>query len=510
MRLKQFSGKLLLIPVAVGTLLCSCMEPTDGKNTLTVDPESSFTYDINGNVSFFDSTLEEDKENDEKEFKKQIIINFNGAAKPTIEPAKTEGVEIVNSEKGEAHLIIKSSEKINYVLKGGSTEGSLMIFSQRKFKLTLNDLNLSNDAGVPAISSQTKKRCFIETVGTATIKDAQAYSLPEAYKIKDANGEYVLKDDGKSIACYDAKGAIFSEGEIIFCGNGTLNVEGRTKHAIASDQYVRLLSGTVNVTGSKKDGIHTNDAVLINGGKLNIENVGKLFYLHSNQYPNPYSSREMNGIQCEKGYIVIMDGEITIKSPGIGIYASKEEFSKSDVMAEKSFIFINGGKINIATNEKKGHGICSINHMIIKGGEINIQALGEAAKGLRTDCNNVEDEEEAEKGNITLTGGNINIFCVDKALDPEGKLNILGGTLYAIGGDCFTREQVLKGSKPCGIATFNSAITVGEEIYFEGTKISTVAKTLNKAYAVFVKDGLVAGATPEVKIGSQKVKADVK
>ena len=338
MRLKQFSGKLLLIPVAVGTLLCSCMEPTDEKNTLTVDPESSFTYDINGNVSFFDSTLEEDKENDEKEFKKQIIINFNGAAKPTIEPAKTEGVEIVNSEKGEAHLIIKSSEKINYVLKGGSTEGSLMIFSQRKFKLTLNDLNLSNDAGVPAISSQTKKRCFIETVGTATIKDAQAYSLPEAYKIKDANGEYVLKDDGKSIACYDAKGAIFSEGEIIFCGNGTLNVEGRTKHAIASDQYVRLLSGTVNVTGSKKDGIHTNDAVLINGGKLNIENVGKLFYLHSNQYPNPYSSREMNGIQCEKGYIVIKGGEIDITSPGIGIYASKEEFVEKDAMTEKSSI----------------------------------------------------------------------------------------------------------------------------------------------------------------------------
>ena len=68
----------------------------------------------------------------------------------------------------------------------------------------------------------------------------------------------------------------------------------------------------------------------------------------------------------------------------------------------------------------------------------------------------------------------------------------------------------LKGSKPCGIATFKSAITEGDGISFEGTEISTVAKTLNKAYAVFVKDGLVVGATPEVKIGSQKVEADVK
>ena len=500
MRLKQFSGKLLLIPVAVGTLLCSCMEPTDEKNTLTVEPESSFTYDINGNVSFFDSTLEEDKDNDEKEFKKKITINFDGAAKPTIEPAETEGVEIDNSEKGEDHLIIKSSEKINYVLKGESANGSLLIFSQKKFKLTLDNLKLSNDAGVPAISSQTKKRCFIESIGTSTVKDAQSYSLPEAYKIKDANGEYVLKDDGKSIACYDAKGAIFSEGEIIFCGNGTLNVEGRTKHAIASDQYVRLLSGTVNVTGSKKDGIHTNDAVLINGGELNISGI----------VTNPSEAvRKFNGIQCEKGYIVIKGGEIDITSPGIGIYASKEEFSKSDVMAEKSFIFINGGKINITTDEKKGHGICSMSHMIIKGGEINIKALGESAKGLRTDCNKVEDEKEAENGNITLTGGNINIFCVDKALDPEGKLNILGGTINAIGGDCFDREQVLKGSKPCGIAPFNSAITVGEEISFESKKVGTVLADLDKAYAVFTGDSLVAGATPEVKIGSQPANAKV-
>ena len=77
MRLKQFSGKLLLIPVAVGTLLCSCMEPTDEKNTLTVDPESSFTYDINGNVSFFDSTLEEDKDKSDADRAKKLGILKN-------------------------------------------------------------------------------------------------------------------------------------------------------------------------------------------------------------------------------------------------------------------------------------------------------------------------------------------------------------------------------------------------------------------------------------------------
>ncbi|MEE1291346.1 MAG: hypothetical protein UHW86_09990, partial [Spirochaetota bacterium] len=85
MRFTQFSKKLLFVPVAAGALLCSCMDATEETpNTLVAPEESSFTYDINGNVNFFDATYQEDLEYDEKEFKNTITINFNGSEAPAI------------------------------------------------------------------------------------------------------------------------------------------------------------------------------------------------------------------------------------------------------------------------------------------------------------------------------------------------------------------------------------------------------------------------------------------
>lgn len=502
MRLIQFSKKLLFVPVAAGALLCSCMEATEGeseKNTLTVDPESSFTYNINGNVNFFDSTEQEDSEYDEKEFKNEITIQFNGDKEPNIERngVSEEEVEITPYvDKGSAHLIIRAEKKVNYILKGTSESGSLLIFSEKKFKLTLDNLNLSNDSGLPAICSQTKKRCFIETKGTATIKDAEGdgnYSL---------GSEYVKAKIGEEVEFYDAKGAIFSEGELIFCGdeNSTLNIEGRNKHAIASDQYVRVKSGKINITKANKDGIHTNDAVLIYGGELNIENVGKLCELDPNAV-----SRKMNGIQCEKGYIVIKGGKITITSPGVGICADKEEFNKSDIMTEKSFIYIAGGEINIQTDDLKGHGISAKNHIIIRNGEINITAKGAEAKGIEADSNEkIATGDELEYGNITLADGTVNLFCTDKVVDPAGKFNIVGGTLNAIGGSEFTKDQVLGGSKAYAVASF-ADVKVGETIKINGKDAGIVATSLSTAKVVVIG----SGEKVPVEIGEKKADAVV-
>lgn len=497
MKLKHFSKNLFFIPIAAGALLCSCIasEDEDNKNTNTVDPESSFTYDVNGNVTFFDSTLQEDSEYDENEFKNTITINFNGTDKPRIDPESTEGVEITaNEEKGEAHLVIRSEKKINYIVKGSSTNGSLMIFSQKKFKLTLDNLNLFNDAGLPAISSQTKKRCFIEPIGTCTIADAEAHSLGSIYEKPE--GTYLDEED----KYYDAKGAIFSEGELIFVGSGTLNVTGNWKHAICSDQYVRINSSavTVNVKGAKKDGIHTNDAVLINDGTLNISGI-TIGIGDENA-----SKKKFNGIQCEKGYIVIKGGKINIESPGIGIMADKDDFSKDDDMTEKSFIYIDGGEINIETSEEKGHGISTNNHLIIKGDntKISIKALGTSAKGLETGVNIAESKSDEEKGQIVLAGGTVNLFSVGKVLDPKESVYIWGGTLNAVGGG--VASEKIKASQPCAIASFPAGVGANEKILFDGTNLGeTFVKLVGDVKVVVSNSTLAAGSKPTVSIGSK-------
>ena len=180
-------------------------------------------------------------------------------------------------------------------------------------------------------------------------------------------------------------------------------------------------------------------------------------------------------------------------------------------MTEKSFIYIAGGEIKIKTDDLKGHGISSKSHLIISGdAKIDITATGDGAKGIETDGN--EDyavEAEYERGDIVLAGGTVTIFSKDSVVDPSGKLNIVGGTLNAIGGSCFNRDQVEKGSKPCGIAGFDKAMKAGEEITVAGNKISTLRADLTTAKVVLINDTLKAGDEVEVKVGSQTAKAEV-
>jgi hypothetical protein len=213
----------------------------------------------------------------------------------------------------------------------------------------------------------------------------------------------------------------------------------------------------------------------------------------------------MNGIQCEKGYIVVKGGEIDITSLGYGIYANYDDFNKSDIMTEKSFIYIDGGKINIETTEAKGHGISAKNHIIIRNGEINIKAKGAEAKGIEADSNeDFATGDELEYGNITLAGGTVNLFCTDKVVDPAGKFNIVGGTLNAIGGSEFTKDQVLGGSKAYAVASF-ADVKAGEAIKINGKDAGIAGADLATAKVVVIG----SGEKVPVEIGTEKADAVV-
>lgn len=179
-----------------------------------------------------------------------ITINYNGTDAEIVNPYAFQGVSITKTG-GDVVVNSTSTSELTYQLTGTASSGSFKIYSDTKFVLNLNSVNITNNDGA-AINIQTGKKCTVNLTGSSALCDAASYTT--------VTGE-------------DQKGCFFSEGQIIFTGSGSLDVTGNYKHGICSDDYIDIQSGTVNIVKAANDGIRVNDYFLMTNGTLNTANT---------------------------------------------------------------------------------------------------------------------------------------------------------------------------------------------------------------------------------------------
>jgi hypothetical protein len=344
--------------------------------------------------------------------------------------------------------VASTATGVNYVLKGSTTSGTFKVASStKKYEVTLDGVSITNPTG-PAINLQSSKRSFmVATAGTTnSFADGKTYT---------------------TVANEDMKGCIFTEGQIIFSGTGAINVTGNYKHAICSDDYIRLRNGSnITVTAAAKDGIHANDAFIDGGGTLTITSAG-------------------DGIEVEEGGVTINSGLITINSVGDAI---KTSYDGTDTTITPN-IAINGGLLKLTTTGEKGQGVKSVGTLALTGGIIQATVSGAASKGLSSD------------GYMTISGGKLTAITSGAPIyednDLSGAAGIkCDGTLAISGGtvQCKSTGSGGKGISGDGIINISGGtvkiITTGTK-YTYNSSTDTSAKGIKADGNLTISGGAV-------------------
>lgn len=307
-----------------------------------------------------------------------IYIVYNGNSVTITNPLSSAGVTITDSA---AHVNVVTTagiSDITYHLSGSTADGFFNISSDKRFNLSLEGVSIMSTTGA-AINSVIDKKMTVSINGTNYLKDC---------------------------ATGTQKAALYSKGQVFFYGNGTLTVEGQTKHAISSGDYIEIYGGNIVVTSAVSDGLH-GDYIRMHGGSVTV------------------SGTTGDGLDGDTGFIEINGGTLNIT------------VATADTKAVKcdSVLTINGGNITITASGAQSKGLKSDQNITINGGEINITASGgtvlETVDGVQDPsyCSAITTD-----GTVNINGGTLTITLPTsnnggKGISADGNISITGGTV---------------------------------------------------------------------------------
>lgn len=322
-----------------------------------------------------------------------LIINYTEEGATYRMPSSWKSDITVTIEGGIVNVVnTNTTDERVTKLSGSCSNGSFTYTGAYKTTIVLSGLTLSNPSG-----------------GCIDIEDGKRVSL------EIAEGTQNSLTDGAG----DQKAALYCKGHLEISGGGSLNVEGMTKHAIRSKEYVELkkTAGSITITGAAGDGIHAGQYFEMKGGTISMTNIAG------------------DGIQVEAlSEGDDNDGQLFVKGGAIDITLTGNDAAglKCD-----SLMTISGGTITVKSTGSDVKGLKSDSDISINGGTLNFTQSGGYLVSEETTDNGTAYEPSyttaiRSNGDITISGGDITINNTadgGRGLNADGNIDVLGGTL---------------------------------------------------------------------------------
>lgn len=457
----------------------------------------TFTYASSGDTSSADDIAN-------TTFNRQIVITYTTGSSASVTGDYYGYVSVSGNEVTVNNI---GDEFVTYVLTGTASNGFFKLYSEKKQAIHLKGLSLTNPSGA-AINNQSGKRTFLYIEGTNTLSDGSS----AAYS---ATGEE------------DMKAVLFSEGQLVLSGSGSLTVNANNKQGksgIVSDDYVRLMgSPTVKVTAgssaghgvrgkeyvrisdgtlsvstaaAKKKGIGSDDYVLVEGGNTTVTVSGGTAYDDDDA-----EYKGSAGIKADN-YFGMTGGTLTITNTGAGgkgIRAGSYDYDATTHAVADSYI--SGGTLKITTSGSESNGESSkgikIGWVTKNGSGDHAQVTGYAGNLLVSGGSTVVNVSRSEglevKGNLTVTGGSLYVTSSgDDAINSQAEMNISGGYVYAFSSanDAMDANHDLKLS---GGYVFAVTTAGGPEVAVDANTESGYKLYINSGATVVAYGGLENG-----------------
>ena len=352
----------ILLAALTGTVMVSCVnDDTDMDDIIAQYQEEPAAIELDYSALTEAADIPVTDENDSayndyvenSPWNRVINIDFNGTTATVT--GTVPGVMV--SARGAHVTVINIVAPVKFVVSGQTSDGELKFYGDKRFQVLLNGADITNPQGA-AINNQGGKSMYV------VLADGTVNTLHDG-------ANYTMVDEE------DQKAALFSEGQIIFSGTGTLNVNAQGRGGIRSDDYIRIRPGVkINVYSTALDGLRANDGIILDGGAVNVETTGA----------------GAKGVRSE-GPMTVNGGRLVAISHG-DCRIGATEVDDADTTACAALVCdtlftLNAGIVKLKATGDGGKGLNAKQDIIILGGTLQAVATGtkdnKKPKGVKVD-----------------------------------------------------------------------------------------------------------------------------